>query len=114
MGDELVYAIHYWNDGNRDTGDVVLTDTLPADVTVTGVSPAATTAGGDYLVWELGTLPVGAGGTLVVTTTVNWGSGEVLHNAVDVTAPGSFPAHDEVDTLVGNARYYLPLVMRGY
>ena len=114
MGDELVYTIHYWNGGSRDAGDVVLTDTLPADVTVVGVSPAATTATTDYLVWELGALPVGASGTLVVTTTVNWGSGDVLHNEVDVVAADSFPGHAEVDTIVGGARYYLPLVMRNY
>ncbi len=113
VGDELVYTLRYQNIGNQPATGVVLTDTLPADVTVTGISPAPTSSTAQRLVWDIGGVishssPV----AVVVTVTVGGDWSRTLHNAADITAPGSYPDHYELDTTVRKATLYLPIVMR--
>jgi len=114
VGDELVYTLRYRNIGNQTATNVVLTDTLPSDVTVTGVSPATTSSTAQQLVWNnIGTVisyssPI----AVVVTVTVDGDWGRTLHNAADITAPGSYSDRDELDITVREVILYLPIVMK--
>lgn len=114
VGDELVYTLQYENIGNRPATGVALTDTLPADITVSDVYPPATSQTARRIVWDLETLTPGESGRVVVTTTVAGGGGRTLHNAADITGPGSFPGQAELDTPVRLTLLYLPLVMRSF
>ena len=114
VGDELVYTLRYDNIGNQTATGVVLTDTLPADVTVTEIYSSATLITPQPLVWDIGTVPPGVPpGEIVITVTVDGNWGGTLHNVADITGqPGSFPGHAEVYTPVRDAMLYLPVVMR--
>jgi hypothetical protein len=92
---------------------VVLTDTLPAGVTVKDASPSPTVSTSEHLVWDLGSLdPTDPTGMIVITVEVK-GGGRWLHNVVDIAGgPGSFSGHAEERTWVRPMRVYLPLLMR--
>ncbi|MCP4539620.1 MAG: DUF11 domain-containing protein [Chloroflexi bacterium] len=115
VGDELVYTLQYENIGNQDAIGTRLTDTLPVDVSVTGIYSTAGTFSSPPLVWELGTVVGGAPAEeILITVTVTGGWGETLHNVADITAPGSFPGHAELDTDVRLGLMYLPMVTRPF
>jgi uncharacterized repeat protein (TIGR01451 family) len=117
LGDELVYTLRYWNDGNLPADDVLLTDTLPVDVSVTEADPSVTSLTSERAVWDLGTVDAGESGRIVFTVTVGGSGGRMLHNVVDVAGPpelDSFPGHAEVFTAVRLRFAYLPLVFRDY
>jgi uncharacterized repeat protein (TIGR01451 family) len=110
-GETLVYTIRYQNIGNQTATSVVLTDTLPPDVTVAATYPLATQTGQE-LKWNLGPLNPNDRGQVVITTTVGPAWGKVLHNVVDITGQsGAYPGHVELDTPVRLAQIYLPVVM---
>ncbi len=113
LGNALVYTLRYSNGGDLPASTVRLTDTLPANVTVVGTSPAPASQTAQQLAWNLGTLNAGAQGQVVITVTVGGASGRVLHNAADITGQvGSYPGHDELDTMVPPTLIYLPIVMK--
>ena len=116
LGDELVYTLRYENAGNLPATGVVLTDTLPSDIIVTGVHPSATLTTPQQLVWDLLTLNPGGSGEIVITATVRGKADRTLHNVVDITAqqPDSFSGHAELDTYVRPVTLYLPVVMRNF
>jgi uncharacterized repeat protein (TIGR01451 family) len=112
--DELVYTLRYENIGNQTATGVLLTDTLPANVSVTGIySTGGTLISSSPLVWDIGAVvPGNPPGEVVITVTVEGGWGGTLHNVADITAPGSYPGHAEWDTDVRLGSLYLPLVTR--
>jgi len=113
VGDQLVYTIHYENAGNLVGAGVVLTDTFPADITVVGANPTASSLTNAQGVWNLGTIAPNAGGQIVVTTTVGGNGGRTLLNTVDIAGqPVSFPDHFELSTEVKSGAIYLPIVMK--
>lgn len=117
VGDELVYTLDYWNDGNLPADDVLLTDTLPIDVAVTGTDPSVTSLTSEWAVWDLGTVDAGESGRIVITVTVEGSGGRILHNVVDVAGPpepDSFPGHAELFTPVRLSFIYLPIVFRNW
>lgn len=124
LGDQLVYTLRYWNAGNRLADSVRLTDTLPADVVVTGVYPTPTLQTAQRIVWSLDTLTptmgsIGIPGQVVITVTVKGQGGRTLVNVADITGvpDGSysvFPGQDRLETPVRLAILYLPLVTRQY
>jgi len=75
-GETLIYTLVYTNYGPSDAVNVIVTDTLPAEVTFVAADPPQTT-GPNPLTWNLGTVAAGDSGRIVITTTVN----------SDVTAP---------------------------
>jgi hypothetical protein len=90
-----------------------LTDTLPANLTIVGTSPAPIVQTAQQLVWNLGTLNAGAQGQVVITATVGGAGGRILHNVADITGQaGSYPDHAELDTPVRPTIVYLPLIMK--
>ena len=115
LGHELVYTLRYENIGNLPATDVVLTDTLPADITVMGVSTSTASATTGQLVWNIGVLSPTNSGEVVITVTVQGMAGRWLHNVADIAGqPGSFPDQDELYTRVRLSMIYLPVVMRNY
>jgi uncharacterized repeat protein (TIGR01451 family) len=117
VGDELVYTIRYWNDGNQTATGVVLTDTFPADVAVTASVPAPTSLTSEHGVWPIGVLAPDAWGQVVVTLTVGGDAGRVLHNVVDIAGvpgPDCYPGHAELYTQVRARLIYLPLVLKSF
>jgi len=114
-GDELVYTLRYDNVGNLVATGVVLTDTLPDKVAVTGIYSTATLILPDPLVWDIGTVDPGSPrGRIVITVTVTGGWGETIRNVADIASPDSFPGHAEVYTSVRLASLNLPIVMRQF
>ena len=112
-GEELVYTLQYGNNGNTTATGVTLTDTLPSGVTATGAAPAPTSTSGDLWVWEIASLAPGAGGSIVITTTIDATAGGTLRNAAAITAPAAWPGSDTLRTEVRPRTIYLPLVMKG-
>jgi uncharacterized repeat protein (TIGR01451 family) len=113
VGSVLVYTLHYSNVGNQPTTDVVLTDTLPAGITVVSANPPWATATSQAVTWQIGALAAGASGQIVMTTTVNGPWDRTLHNVADITgAAGSFPEHTELDTIVLPAKLHMPIVRK--
>lgn len=112
-GDELVYTLTYGNSGSDTATNIVLTDTLPSDVTVTGTDPNPTTTIDRQWSWEIATLAPAASASIVITTTVNEDAEGTLYNAAMITAPDAWPAYASLHTEIRN-RIYLPLVMRAF
>jgi uncharacterized repeat protein (TIGR01451 family) len=117
VGDELVYTLYYWNDGNQSAAEVVLTDTFPSDVTMTAVLDWPTDLTSERGVWSLGTLEPDESGQVVITVTVEGDGDRMLLNVVDVTClpePGCVPGHAELFTRVRPRPQCLPLVLRAF
>jgi uncharacterized repeat protein (TIGR01451 family) len=83
-GDPITYTIEYENTGTGDASDVVIVDTLPADVTYDSASPAPDSVVGNILTWNIGDVLSETSFTITVTVTVNPGTSDetVLHNYV--------------------------------
>ena len=111
-GRTLVYTLRYQNVGDQAATNVLLTDTLPSGVTVAATFPSPTTQSSQQLTWNLGALNPNNQRQVVITTTVGPAWGQVLHNVADITGPGAYPGHAELDTPVRLAIIYLPVVMR--
>jgi uncharacterized repeat protein (TIGR01451 family) len=114
-GGSLIYTLTYQNEGNVDATDIVLTDTLPADVIVVGAYPTPTTTIGQQWVWEFASLGTGPTEPIVITTTVGSEAEGTLHNHAAISAPGAWGDSDDLYTTVEQAgKIYLPLVLRAY
>lgn len=70
-GDTVTYTLTARNAGPANAHDVVVTDTLPAGTTLTGVTPAGCTSVGDDVTCAVGTLAAGATKVVTVTATVD-------------------------------------------
>jgi uncharacterized repeat protein (TIGR01451 family) len=115
LGDKLVYTLRYENIGNKLATGVVLTDTLPADITVIGAYPSTSSSTSQQLVWNLDSLSSTVSGKVVFTATVEGIGGRWLHNVADITGqPDSFPGHVELYTRVRLVILYLPIISRNY
>ena len=112
LRDELVYTLRYENAGDLAATGVVLTDTLPSEITVTGVYPPATSQTTQHVTWDLDTLAPDASGQRVITVTVGGSGGRTLHNVADVAGSNGYPDHVELDIQVRLGLIYMPLVMR--
>jgi uncharacterized repeat protein (TIGR01451 family) len=116
-GDLITYTITYGNRGSIAASQVVLTDTLPAQLAFVSASviPDSTTSG---IVWEVGDLPAGSGPfTITVSVRVisNPAQGYFLPNKASIS--GLTPELEmdnnltETETFIG-ARISLPLLVR--
>jgi uncharacterized repeat protein (TIGR01451 family) len=70
-GQAITYTVMYWNAGNAPAHGAIVTDVVPAEISVTGVewwgAPITQTAGGGTLAWQVADLDPGAGGIITVT-----------------------------------------------
>ena len=97
-GEPMIYSLTITNDGPSDAENVVVTDTLPAEVTFASASPAPT-SGPNPLVWNLGTLAAGESRSILITVTVNANVTAGFTNTVIIitTTPGDDPGNNEDD-----------------
>jgi uncharacterized repeat protein (TIGR01451 family) len=115
VGDAVTYTITYSNDGNQTATGVVLTDTFPADIDVTGYNPLPTSITSERGVWELGSLNPDESGQIVITAIVGGESGRWLHNVVHITGDGAtFPGSTDLFTQVQERLIYIPIVLRQF
>jgi uncharacterized repeat protein (TIGR01451 family) len=97
-GEVMTYSLTVTNDGPSDAEGVVVTDTLPAEVTFIAANPPQ--AGGpNPLVWNLGTLTPNESRSIVITVTVNPDVTAGFTNTVIITTttPGDDPGNNVDD-----------------
>ena len=107
-GELLAYTIVITNHGPSDAANVVVTDILPATVTVDTKTPCFTDVGGNTLVCTLSSLAAGESTTLdIVVLAPTDASGSLLNNvAVDSAAPDPVSGNnddDETTTITSSA-----------
>ncbi len=89
-GSRFQYLLEYRNDGDLAATDVIVTDTLPSEVTYvsdgSGITP---TLSGQLVIWSFGALPAHTSRRIPLVVDVAGGTAEgtVLHNEVVVTDP---------------------------
>jgi uncharacterized repeat protein (TIGR01451 family) len=81
-GDLIVYTLEYENTGSGVATGVVVTDTIPGDMTYVSSSPGYDSVSGDTYTWNVGTLSGYSSGTITLTVSVDVGvdDGTLLHN----------------------------------
>ncbi len=87
-GASLAYTINYKNVGNADAANVVIVDTLPANVDYVSSSPSGTYDSGNHTVtWSLGSVAQGADANITLNVTVKNTllPGAVVLNRVSIT-----------------------------
>jgi uncharacterized repeat protein (TIGR01451 family) len=96
----LLYAIKVENAGTLAAGGVVLTNWIPSQVTVTGITNrhGSYTNQGKLLVCQLGTLPVGGSATVLVQV-VTPPEGSLTNLAVAFAPQNDYNAADNLATL---------------
>ena len=90
-GGLAIFHVRYRNNGNVAAADVVITDTLPADVSyVQDTAPVTPVVTADRTVWHLGTLAPGETGHFFVVLANTLGAGATLENTVAIatSSPG--------------------------
>jgi len=103
-GEVLTYTLVYTNGGPSNTQGIIITDTLPADVTYGGVAhstlgvPIQTDPPNGRLVWYTPTLAVGAAGSVAFTVTVGADVRGIITNHVVITSAIPDPKLSNNDT----------------
>ena len=90
-GEDLYYAITYSNNGTANATGVVITDTYDSRVTYVSATPPPSVGNN---VWNIGNLPVGGSGTILVRVRVRTPlpNGSLLANRVAVDSAETDPA----------------------
>ena len=113
VGTDLTYLITVTNNGPSDAANVVVTDTLPAEVTRLDVEASQGSCNGT--VCSLGTIPSGESATITITVIVNSDfGGESLANMAAVEGSSHDPDEGNNWVLVTTKPWwqnYLPLIM---
>jgi uncharacterized repeat protein (TIGR01451 family) len=84
-GETFVYTLQVENTGPSDAQDVVVTDSLPAELTFVDATPTQT-SGPNPLTWNLGTLAAGETAEILVQVTVNAWVSQTFTNTATVAA----------------------------
>lgn len=119
-GATLTYTLAYANNGPSDAQTVILTDTLPSEVTFGGVASVVPPLFGPtvtlpYLTWYTPTLAADDSGTIVFTVTVDVAASGIITNSVVITSstldddPGDNDAQEPTIIIV---QIYLPLMFK--
>jgi len=96
VGQPITFTLTVTNFGPSISTNVTVVDTLPNTVTVTGTnaSVGSVSRAGSVLTWNVGTLAVGAGGSLVLTVQPG-GPGSLFNQAIaDAGTPDPNPDED--------------------
>ncbi len=100
-GTEVTYTLTATNNGPSDATDVVVVDTLPLGVTIAELGAGCTDLGG-IVSCDIGDVAAGDDGSATITLLTDSGlvSGDVLTNAVAVSATEVDPDPDNNSTLL--------------
>jgi uncharacterized repeat protein (TIGR01451 family) len=90
-GNPLTYTLTITNNGPSDAQSVVVTDTLPSEVTYSGVSTTSCSQAGGVVTCTLGTMTPGASATVTITTDVPLGIFGSLQNQAEVSSSTTDP-----------------------
>ncbi len=93
-GDLLTYTLTVLNNGPSDAGTVVVSDTLPANITINSIVPATNTQTGQTLNWNFVTIAGGAIQTITIQGTVNNNFSGTLTNTATVSSVTPDPGPD--------------------
>ena len=85
-GTGAAYTLTVSNIGSSTANNVVVTDTLPADVAYVSANPAPTSVSGQTLTWNLGNMNAGASTNITISVIVNGTSGTNTNSASATTA----------------------------
>lgn len=111
----LTYTLVITNDGPSAAQDVVVTDTLPAEVSYVSATPAPALISGNQLSWTLGALLPGQSALITITAQVSalLAAGTSITNTAVVTTPtaGDDPT-DNPDTVTTPVTATAELVLR--
>ena len=115
-GDRLTYTIRLANTGAPMTNTVLLTDVVPADLTLvagtfTATSGVANSSNAPTLRWS-GVFSPTSVVTITYAVTVSTPSSDYLANTAVIAAPGYETLTRTVGVLVNSRRFYLPMVMK--
>ena len=112
---DLPTSLNYRNRGARQATNVVITDTLPANLlnpVVTSSGATITLRPSSEYIWDVQNLAPGAGGTIVITAQADPGlTGPILiaNTATFFTSNGG-TFRSQAGVVVGGLRTYLPLL----
>jgi uncharacterized repeat protein (TIGR01451 family) len=87
-GDEVVYQLAYENTGSVEAVSTQIVDVLPPEVSFIESLPTPDTINGQTLSWDLGSVPAGASGAIVIKTQVgdDLREGTIIHNAATISS----------------------------
>ena len=87
-GDEVTYRLDYENTGSVEAVSAEIVDVLPPEVTFIESLPAPDNINGQTLTWDLGSLPAGAKGGILIKTQVgdDLRDGTIIHNAATISS----------------------------
>lgn len=99
-----IYTLTYGNSGSGTATGVVLTDTLPSDLTFVSAIPSPSAIAGQTLTWNIGTLLPGQTGIIRILvrirSTVPVCANHIVDNLGRITATNAAPAEDNAQFLV--------------
>ena len=89
VGNQLSYTLTYGNNGGANAGSVGVVDTLPGGLSFVSANPAASSASGQNITWDLGALTSGQQGsiTVVAQSNVAAANGTVVVNTAQISTP---------------------------
>jgi uncharacterized repeat protein (TIGR01451 family) len=120
-GETITYTLRFFNIGDITATTVILTDTLPAFVTITNVIgsgvPFTNTGSTDPLVWDVADMAPGAEGIITLTGVISTGVPDnfALINQATISGEGEGPFTDnntDSARVTSPPRGYLPIVRR--
>lgn len=87
-GDEIVYRLEYENTGSVEAASAQIVDVLPPEVSFIESLPEPDAINGQTLSWELGAVPAGTNGAILIKTQVvdELREGTVIHNSASITS----------------------------
>jgi uncharacterized repeat protein (TIGR01451 family) len=106
-GDEVVYQLDYENTGSVEAVSAQIVDVLPPEVTFIESLPAPDTINGRTLGWDLGSVPAGGNGSVLIKTQVgdDLREGTIIHNSASITSSttGASQSNDWDVTVLSSA-----------
>ena len=98
-GGRLTYWIEYWNHGEAEAFNVVMTDTLPANTTyVVDTAPVSVMTTVNEVIWDLGTIAPHSYGRFQMVVDIDAAATGTLDNHIEIfTVDDQNPDNNQYD-----------------
>jgi uncharacterized repeat protein (TIGR01451 family) len=97
-GGNFAFNVEYWNDGDGNAENTVITDTMLGGMTYITDSSSFTHSGsgtpGDPIIWDLGSLPANSSGRFVVFVQVTAAQSGTITNTVEIATSSPYDQGD--------------------